>query len=193
MSIQIRSGKSLKNGSIEVKYSDGPKKTNTFAEEDAKPHEDLVNAMKALKIHAAIISESIDEAEYKTAKDKNSDGEKMEVPTFKNEETAENFRVSSFHITDKGIILSFTKDVKYGALNLNTPLINVAFESNAGYPFALDLKEKVNVAAKEFELYVMDNKRAPVPVEEVTNKIQMAIPLAELSDEEKAKNLAASN
>lgn len=175
--ITVHSGKSKKNGSIIVTYSEDKKKF-VFEETDAKPHPDLVEAMKALKVHAAIVSELLVEAEYGIEKTKDEKGEKIEVPFFATEATGEEYRVSGLHSSDKGVILTFTKDVQIGALNLNTPLINVAFESEAGYRFAMDLKRKTEKALKEFELYI-GGKRSEEPKEEVVNKVQIALPLGE--------------
>lgn len=155
MGIIIHSAKSKKNQTIEITYREGESVENvsevTRVFKNAKPHPDLVNAMKALKPHAAYLSD------YRTLEQMTAKKDKAKIARlgFADADDEGQFVVSGFHVSDKGIILTAQKETKSGKMmNFNTPLVNPDAEGEQGYEFIDDLAELIDNASKEFSEFL---------------------------------------
>lgn len=171
MSIIIHAAKNKKNNVLEVTYTEGDniesvsEVSRTF--KNARPHPDLVAAMKALRIHAAILSDFLSPENVKLKTDR----AKVQRPEFMDDETKDLFTVSGLSVSDKGIILTAQRTTKRGKMmNFNTPLVNPDEEGDNAYEYAEDLAEKIETAKVEFAAFLGgkmgENPQGSLPFEE---------------------------
>lgn len=155
MSIIIHSAKNKKGNVIEITYTEGEniesvsEVSRTF--KNARPHPDLVGSMRALKVHAAILSDFLPPENVKAKQDKG----KVLRPDFSDQEQKDLFTVSGLSVSDKGIILTAQRTTKRGKMmNFNTPLVNPEEEGENAYEYSEDLQEKVEKAKVEFAAFL---------------------------------------
>ena len=170
----VHSGKMLKSG-LKVKYTMGDTKQKKRKGQqeypDAIPHKHLVTAQQATRIHFAILGGEITDADIvvKTIKGK-------KVPSFKDKELQEKFRVTGITIVEKSdeIILSgqvHTKLINWKGYNakINPNVAADDDESNDNddevgkYPYIDHLQEMVNRTMLEYALLITEDKQGDDP------------------------------
>jgi hypothetical protein len=159
----IHKAKNLKGNKLVIQFSQGntpnaPKMTMEAL--DARPHEDLVNAMQALRPHVALLGGFLKTSQITIPKNKKGDPKRPQL----NDEQFDNYRASGISVSGRGIIITGQHTVEQlgKMVVFNTPLINVDTEGEGAYEFIDDLVEVVNKVKLEFALFI-GGKQAPDP------------------------------
>lgn len=153
LSAKILKGKDEDPDDVKIGYEehfkDGSKsKSKSPIEFNRQPHPDFKEALKALRVHLAILCDQID------------------ISQTNDEKLIETFHVNGFHITGdkhKGFVITGEKDGSYGRVGLNTR--NFLFESKTmleEYPLSEICITAIKKAAEEAALYIR-GKHLPDP------------------------------
>lgn len=150
-SIKIKKAKIKSDLFLSVEFTEsleGHKSKETKLTCDVPIHQDMKDAFAMLNKHLALLC---DEISYKG----------KDLSNF-NEENAAKFKVQGFTLVDSGeydgIMLSGSKEGKYGSINLNTPIQNYG---NSAYEYMDDLSISSDACVYEVEQYLFNGKRAP--------------------------------
>lgn len=136
-------------------------------------HEDMNKAFEALNVHLAII----DDAFRYVFKELPALGD-LQAHDIRGGFTVTGFKINGSE-EDEGFVLLGDKWVTYGIMASDTPKIS----KSSGYKFFNELKEAVENARTEVELY-MNGKAAPKDDEEDKNQLKLPFSAGEFDAEE---------
>lgn len=158
----INSVTHLKSGETNIDYSRSGDQDVKTSEKPPRP--EFHKALEALLVHALLCFGwiklvNVSETQMVIKKD-----QKIRVPVLPAsfvESDAADFRVNGVHLTRKkkstAVKIGFTYDGPYGSSSPLTPLQNISFQSEGGYPFTDHLAYCIEEVLKEAELFLDGN------------------------------------